>query len=315
MNHKRSVPVNTTYGLSSATNFSQPSRIHPRHALLIGIEYLDTPAELLGCRRDVLRFKHLITSRLGFSPHQTHLLLENQATYNGICQQLSRCVEISKSTPTDFIIYFSGHGTGIQGGSTSESDGQDEAIVPYDHLDKGLLDDNTIWSYLKQLSNQSHCLCVWDSCNSGTVADLGYILNGGGLTRDTGGRICPATVISVSGCRDSQTSSVVKDDTGWNSALTSAVIEVFQKSGWNISLPEMLSGINQYMKREDLSQRSVVSTSQVVDLTQKIGVLMGVMHQANFLDLDAQQLYKALQSDLDPTVRLLSDLSLLDLTN
>jgi hypothetical protein len=310
---KSSVPVNTTQGLFNIPRIPAINQFPSRYALLIGIEYLDTPDELLGCRNDVFRFKNLITSKFGYNSSQMRLLLEKQATRNGICQQLERCVEMSKNGTTEFIIYFSGHGIGFQQPRSDESDNQDEAIIPYDFLDNGVLDDNTIWKYLQKLSTQSHCLCIWDSCNSGTVADLGYILKGNSLTRDSGGRICPATIISISGCRDSQTSSVVKDDTGWNSALTSAVIKTFKNAGLNLSLPEILNTINQYMKQHDLHQRSVVSTSRLINTSKKIGVLLGMLDSKTFVDVEAYRLYQAISSDIDPTIRLLADTSLLDL--
>ena len=192
---KLSVPVNTTFGLSPSVVPLAPTRqsstVTNKYALLVGIEYLDTPSELLGCRQDTLRFQQLLTTKLGFQRHQTNLLLEKSATYQGICNGLSRCVSVCRQAPTELVIYFSGHGIGFVQKNTTESDGQDEALVPYDFDQYGLVTDDTIWSYLRRLPSNCHCLCVWDSCNSGTVADLGYLLSGGGLRNDSGGRVCP----------------------------------------------------------------------------------------------------------------------------
>lgn len=288
--------------------------ISNKYALLIGVEYLNTNNELLGCRRDTLRFKQLLVNKLGFKSHQTKLLLEGQATYQGICNNLANCVQQSKLAPTEIVIYFSGHGTGITRQVSKESDNQDESIVPFDFVTKGVLTDNIIWSYLKQLATQSHCLCVWDSCNSGTVADLGYILSGDSLRVDSGGRVCPATIISVSGCQDNQSSSVVKDDTGWNSALTSAVIQTFQQSGFQQTLRELSQRLTKYMSQNDLSQRPVITTSQQLDLTQQLDQLLGLVAPVRFVDPEAERLYQGLVSDPDPTVRLYSAASLLDLS-
>ena len=309
----RNIPVNTTAGLYPSVPESATQPLS--YALLIGIEYLKSPAELKGCRRDALRFKHLCSSHLGIPTHQTKLLLEGDATYQGICRELQHCVRLSREGVQQFVIYYSGHGDGLKGDSR-EADGQDECIIPYDYESSGPLLDDSIWSYLRQLTHQAACLCVFDSCNSGTVADLEYVLRAGRLQSERGGRSCPATVISVSGCRDSQTSSVVKDQSGWNSALTSALIQTFSENGWGITLEQLQVQLTSYMEQQKLDQRPVVSASQPLDLQKKLGNLMGItksLRLRQFLSVEATTLYQYLMSDPDHTLRSMADTGLPDL--
>ena len=68
------------------------------------------------------------------------------------------------------------------------------------------------------------------------------------------------------------------------------------------------------MKNNELRQRPVISTSQLMDLSQQLDQLLGLVAPTRFLDPEAAQLYQELKTDIDPTVRLGSAASLLDLT-
>ena len=265
-----------------------------QYALLIGIEYVGTPKELVGCRRDVRRFQRFLHTRFGYKKDEVHLLLEERATHVGIQAALEQCVQRALKDPLRLIVYFSGHGKGVRGRSTGgEEDNQDEALVPFDYQTAGLLTDDVLVTFLARLPRETKCLCVWDCCNSGSMADLGFVVRGSRLVRDKGGpvcpatidlgfvvrgsrlvkakggQVCPATIVSVSGCHDNQNSSLVKGPGGeWDSALTSAFVRVFR---WEHTLPRFGQQLNAYMRKHRLRQRTVISTSREVGLEQPMG--------------------------------------------
>lgn len=242
-----------------------------RFALLIGIEYVGTPKELVGCRRDVRHFQQFVHANFGFKKDEVRLLLEEQATHAGIRSALEQCVQRASQEPLQLVVYFSGHGKGVRGGK--EEDKQDEALVPFDYQTAGLLTDDVLATFLARLPRETKCLCVWDCCNSGSMADLGFVVRGSRLVREKGGQACPATIVSVSGCRDNQNSSLVKGPGGeWDSALTTAFVRVFR---WNLTLPKLGHQINAYMRKHRLHQRAVISTSQSEGLEQSMDEYMG----------------------------------------
>jgi hypothetical protein len=66
------------------------------------------------------------------------------------------------------IITFSGHGTAVPDLSGDEPDLYDEALVPYDHQDSLLLDDE-LATILSHRPSRTRVFLFTDSCNSGTV--------------------------------------------------------------------------------------------------------------------------------------------------
>jgi hypothetical protein len=91
------------------------------------------------------------------------------------------------------LVYYSGHGTSIPDADGDESDGYDEAIVPYDYVwDSGptlILDDELRAVFARSRTGKG--AVIFDSCNSGGMINKG--IDGKGFTsrsfgsRDTGG--------------------------------------------------------------------------------------------------------------------------------
>lgn len=250
---------------------------HGNHqvALLIGIEYLGTPNELLGCQRDVENIHRLLVQQLGFAPGNIIVLTESSRrppTRANILQALGELVERCEAMGTrQAVVYYSGHGSqllnrgGTDWGEDTESDGRDEVLIPLDYT-RGVIRDDTIFSYLRRFPVSCLCLGIWDSCNSGTVADLPYRFRYDSAT-NTCVRVVnntleiPNTVVSISGCRDYQTSSVVYENNEWNSALTTAVIQTLGASHEHLTYYQLQKQLTDYMITHDLDQRPVVSCS------------------------------------------------------
>ena len=248
------------------------ARSNTKLALLIGIEYLRTPNELLGCQRDVDNIYSLLTGTLGFAPGNIMILTENSGrlpTQANILFALGELVTRSRATnATQSVIYYSGHGSQmpdqVQNGS-DERDGMDEVLVPLDYKNGNIRDD-VLLGYLNQFPFHCVCLGIWDSCNSGTVADLPYKFRYDPQT-DTCKQFSNNqiemvnNVVSISGSRDDQTSSVVYTGGEWNSALTTAVIQILGSTLEHITFHQLQKRLTDYMIAQKLHQRPTVCCS------------------------------------------------------
>ena len=243
-----------------------------RHALLVGIEYLGTPNALPGCHRDVNNMRNLLQGSLNYNTPNISVVTENsgiQPTRQNILQQLDALVErcIAKSAEQAFI-YFSCHGNQIvdQNGDESTTDHLDEVLVPLDYDRAGFITDDVLVTYLARFPSSCNCIAVFDSCNSGTMADLPYSFNYNPSTRTCLSSIqnnlkLNSTVVSISGSKDYQTSDLVFANNEWNSALTTALIGILKRTQENMTLYQLQSQLIDYMILHQLTQRPVVSTS------------------------------------------------------
>lgn len=108
-----------------------------KKALLIGINYVGTKAELRGCVNDVRRMHISLVERYGFSEKNIKMLIDTDSssikpTGKNIRQALLDLVEPAK--PGDVLfVHYSGHGTRLPAETGEDDDtGYDECIVPSD---------------------------------------------------------------------------------------------------------------------------------------------------------------------------------------
>jgi len=143
-----------------------------KHALLIGVnEYQSKQMnDLRGTHNDVEKMKDVLSLRYGFPEDSFRILLDEQATRQGILDALEDFV--SSVGPDDIVyIHYSGHGSQVQDLNGDETDdGQDETIIPHDGRMPGIPDitDDEIASYVDRLQSK-HALIVLDCCHSGTA--------------------------------------------------------------------------------------------------------------------------------------------------
>lgn len=113
-----------------------------------------------------------------------------------------------------FIFNYSGHGTSVTDTDNDEDDGQDEAFVFVDeqgniNVDTALMTDDEFSALiLKVLPPTVTVICIADCCHSGSIMDF--------VRPEWKGR----KAISISGCRDTQTSG----DTGNGGICTHSLL-------------------------------------------------------------------------------------------
>lgn len=205
-------------------------------ALLIGIEYVQYAQEqkmarLPGCHTDVQALKKLLTTQYCLKETQIITLTDDNPTglptRANIEGALKRLTSWAASGPagSKIIFYYSGHGTQQTDASQDELDGWDECVVPCDYQEAGVIsDDSLAFLLFNALPATSACVAIVDACNSGSMFDLPWVYDAATQTWVSNAKTMttyPASIITLSGCRDDQASASASFGTeGWRGALT-----------------------------------------------------------------------------------------------
>jgi len=150
-----------------------------RRAVLIGINYVGQDGELRGCHNDVLNMKKYIMDVHGFQEDNIVVLMDDgyhdEPTKENVLAAYKNVVQDSEEGDAIFL-HYSGHGTKVRDESGDEDDGYDEALVPMDYDEEGLImDDDLFEIIIEPLADGVHMFSLMDCCHSGTILDLPYI--------------------------------------------------------------------------------------------------------------------------------------------
>ncbi|CAJ1978374.1 unnamed protein product [Sphenostylis stenocarpa] len=144
-----------------------------KKAVLIGINYPGTKAELKGCINDVLRMHRCLVERYGFSKDDITVLIDTDRSYTeptgkNIRSALTRLIRSAK--PGDMLfVHYSGHGTRLPAETGEHDDtGYDECIVP---SDMNLITDDDFREFVDGVPRDCKLTIVSDSCHSGGLID------------------------------------------------------------------------------------------------------------------------------------------------
>ncbi|KAF7333793.1 hypothetical protein MVEN_02336100 [Mycena venus] len=193
-----------------------------RRALCIGINYRGQSHELHGCINDAKHIFSFLVRYAGYRPEDIVVLTDDspharaQPTRQNMIDAMNWLV---KGAQLHDALFFhckshSGHGGQTPDLDGDEVDGYDDVIFPLDYQHAGhILDDVNPLPPGCRLTTED-VQAIFDSCHSGTVLDLPYSYDHHGrikglkitpqaLARKT----TPADVISLSGCKDDQTSA------------------------------------------------------------------------------------------------------------
>ncbi|KAJ7784262.1 caspase domain-containing protein [Mycena metata] len=191
-----------------------------RRALCIGINYRGQSHELRGCVNDAKHIFSFLVRYAGYRPEDIVVLTDDspharaQPTRQNMIDAMHWLVKGAQQHDALFF-HYSGHGGQTPDLDGDEVDGYDDVIFPLDYRHAGYaLDDELHSIMVNPLPPGCRLTTIFDSCHSGTVLDLPYSYNHRGrikglkitpqaLARKT----TPADVISLSGCKDDQTSA------------------------------------------------------------------------------------------------------------
>ncbi len=157
-------------------------------ALLIGVgRYRIQEADLPGVGED-LEMMREVARKLGFADSQIEVLADSEATLDGIREAIDRWLVAPTTAGDRVLFYHSGHGSRIPDLSGDESDGSDEALLPFDFEDlaggpggspderpptggpglRNVLLDDELGRLLARIPARE-VVALIDSCHSGTM--------------------------------------------------------------------------------------------------------------------------------------------------
>lgn len=148
-----------------------------KKALLIGINYKNSPAELRGCINDINDIKNILVENCDYQESNITVLTEehqNMPTRKNIESYINWLVTDIFSGDT-ILFYYSGHGFYKKDLSGDEFDYNDELLVPLDYETQGFISDD--WLLKNLIEKIPHNATLWafaDCCHSGTILDLKY---------------------------------------------------------------------------------------------------------------------------------------------
>ncbi|XP_027354994.1 metacaspase-4-like isoform X2 [Abrus precatorius] len=144
-----------------------------KKAVLIGINYPGTKAELRGCINDVWKMHKCLVERYGFSEDDITVLIDTDSSYTeptgkNIRSALSRLVRSAEAGDVLFV-HYSGHGTRLPAETGEDDDtGYDECIVP---SDMNLITDDDFREFVDGIPRGCRLTIVSDSCHSGGLIE------------------------------------------------------------------------------------------------------------------------------------------------
>lgn len=250
-----------------------PKRTIPdKFAVLVGINYKNTPNELYGCINDTKNVKKTLESKFGF----THFCFltddtNKKPSKENIMYTLTNLLVNSISGDTLFFL-FSGHGTCTSDLNRDELDGQDELIVPIDatNIRSCILDDELNLIIKNNLKPDVKLFVLFDSCFSGTMLDLKYnyldTFNANLTTINSNVEDTLGQVIMVSGCTDNQTSADAFMNNRNTGAMTFSFIETINTYGTSVSLKQLVENMRKVLTNNGFEQIPQLSSGMAFDI-------------------------------------------------
>lgn len=235
-----------------------------KYGLLFGINYSRTPeARLRGCVNDVNNMGNFLKESLKFDKVKIYTDDNNiyDTGFQNIIYSLYRLAMKTLTKDIDIVyIHFSGHGTSMIDRNNDESDGKDEAFVPSDYKNRGVITDDLFKKVFKLFNKKTKVVCVFDCCHSGTIGDLKYKctdMDDKTIHVVNNEQKCKAKIMTISGCRDDQTSADafnVMNQRKFTGALTSCLLMILQQSNENSNIFEILKRTRELLKEKGFSQ-------------------------------------------------------------
>lgn len=266
------IPVAAPHAATSVG--ARPPRLTGRkRALLVGINYFGTRAELRGCINDVHNIYRLLTETYGWKSADIRILTDDgrgggMPTRRNIESSLSWLAQ--NAAPGDVLFFsFSGHGAQREDPYGFEEDGMNETILPVDFQSAGMMTDDDLGNFIvKPLPAGVRLTSVMDCCHSGSGLDLPFTWDQrrGMWREDVNPFHTQGDVLMFSGCEDDDTSSDASTAYGAaGGAMSTAFCDVLRRNP-NPTYPQLLDLLHRNLRGRGFSQRPVLSSSQQFSL-------------------------------------------------
>lgn len=143
-----------------------------KRAVLVGINTYRAPINpLRGCINDVLQLRDVLQQHHGFREDNVALLVDEDATREGILVSLDWLVRGAESGDV-LVFHYSGHGSQVDDDGSDEWECRDEILIPYDHDWDNPLRDDDLKAKFDQVPLGANLTVISDSCHSGTMNKL-----------------------------------------------------------------------------------------------------------------------------------------------
>ncbi|KAL9468546.1 hypothetical protein ACSS6W_010240 [Trichoderma asperelloides] len=183
-------PVPFGHGAPSGYTFQYSNCTGRRKALLIGINYFGSKAELKGCINDVRNVSSFLIEKYNYRREDMVILTDDQneprkrPTKANIQDAMGWLVRDAQPNDSLFL-HYSGHGGQTEDLDGDEEDGFDEVIYPLDFQQAGhMVDDEIHFRVVKPLQAGVRLTAIFDSCHSATAMDLPYVYSTKGVLKE-----------------------------------------------------------------------------------------------------------------------------------
>ena len=269
-----------------------------KNAVLVGINYKNTPNELNGCINDVSNIRNFLVSKLGYN---NFIFLTDDTTVRPTRINILRAIDMlvrSLKSGDEGWFHFSGHGILQRDFNRDEESGVDSCIVPIDYDVSGLITDDVIRQILVQrVPKGAKLYVVLDACHSGTGCDCRYKYDDSSYLTDQNVKTLPRTyhpsewslrqtmrefrrysrtlgeVFCISGCQDEQTSAdaFIQKDQQYGGALTSTLLSHMNSNDLNTyKWKHLLKDVCCNLKIDRYTQRATMTSGQPMNMESNV---------------------------------------------
>jgi hypothetical protein len=243
-------------------------------ALLVGINYYNTPYRLNGCIEDIVNMRNMLIDAYGYKAADIVILHDSTdpkvIKANGLPTGINilnylYALALKSGGLEEVWFHYSGHGAQIRDTNGDEASGFDDVIVPSDFQGRGFLVDDDLYRFINLI--KCRAVLLFDSCHSGTVCDLPWSFECKPAsylkTKNNKYTLKNQNVYMFSGCKDDQTSADTYDSTTktYVGAFSRAFMEELRASGHSLPLVTLHRNVCINLAKNGYSQIPIFSSS------------------------------------------------------
>ena len=269
-----------------------------KNGLLVGINYKNTPNELIGCINDINNIRNFLISKLEYN---NFIVLTDDTPIKPTRVNILKAIDMlvrSLKPGDEAWFHYSGHGTLQRDFNRDEESGFDSCIVPIDYGVSGIITDDVIRQMLIQrVPIGVKLYVVLDACHSGTGCDNRYKYDDLSYLADKNVKMLPKTyrpsewalrqkirefkrytktvgeIFCSSGCQDEQTSAdaFIKNDQQFAGALTSTLLLHLHSNDLNTyKWKHLLKDVCCNLKIDGYTQRATITSGQPMNMESSV---------------------------------------------
>ena len=243
-------------------------------ALLIGINYSNTPNQLDGCIDDIVNARSMLIDAYDYEKKNIVMLRDDfedtlvRPTYANMMKQLDAIVSKSHEC-SEIWIQYSGHGT------TLDNSNSVDVLVPCDFQNQQYISDMDIHAFIQKICPTCVAMFVMDCCHSGDLGKLQWsrVVNENKEIVTTENkdmnsiqsiRAMPnPNIYFLSSCKESQTSSDTfsRELAEGVGAFSNAFNECLRDSRHHIDIVTLHKNISTCLAKGGYSQTPVLSST------------------------------------------------------